>query len=53
VKGDGTVSAEAESVIVPRDPEAHRSRPLTDKERGILERELDAEERPDRMPDAT
>jgi acyl-CoA thioester hydrolase len=41
-KTDGTVSAEAESVIVPRDP-AGRSRPLTDEERGVLEAELDAE----------
>ena len=27
-KTDGTLAAEAESVIVPRDPEANRSRPL-------------------------
>ena len=45
VKRDGSVSAEAESVIVPRDPEAPRSRPLTAKEREILQRELDADER--------
>ena len=31
---DGRLSAEAESVIVARDPEAGRSRPLTDAERG-------------------
>ena len=40
VKLDGTVSASAESVIVPRDPEAGRSRPLTDTERQALEVEL-------------
>jgi acyl-CoA thioester hydrolase len=40
VKVDGTVSATSESVIVPRDPEAGRSRPLTDEERSILETEL-------------
>jgi acyl-CoA thioester hydrolase len=45
VKRDGTISAEAESVIVPRDPQAHRSRPLTDAEREILDRELGANER--------
>ena len=39
---DGTVSAEAESVIVPRIPDEPRSRPLTDEERAILQRELDA-----------
>jgi acyl-CoA thioester hydrolase len=42
-KTDGTVSAEAESVIVPRDPASGRSRPLTDEERGVLEAELAAE----------
>lgn len=41
VKSDGTVSAVAESVIVPRDPKAGSSRPLTDEERLALERELD------------
>jgi YbgC/YbaW family acyl-CoA thioester hydrolase len=40
VKRDGTMSAEAESVIVPRDPGSGRSRPLTDDERAALEREL-------------
>ena len=40
VKGDGTVSAEAESVIVPRDPATGASRPLTDEERTALEQEL-------------
>ena len=42
VKTDGTVSAEAESVIVPRNPDEPRSRPLTDEERAILQRVLDA-----------
>ena len=40
VKADGTVSAEAESVIVPRDPATGSSRSLTDEERAVLEREL-------------
>ena len=43
VKLDGTVSAIAESVIVPRDPADGRSRPLTDQERSALEGELQAE----------
>ncbi|HEX6230090.1 MAG TPA: acyl-CoA thioesterase [Actinomycetota bacterium] len=43
VKLDGTVSAVAGSVIVPRDPAAGRSRPLTEEERAALERELDAD----------
>jgi acyl-CoA thioester hydrolase len=42
VKLDGSVSALAGSVVVPRDPETGRSRPLTDEERAALERELDA-----------
>jgi len=42
VKLDGTVSATAESVIVPRDPTAGTSRPLTEGERAVLERELGA-----------
>jgi acyl-CoA thioester hydrolase len=44
VKLDGSVSAEAESVIVPREPDTPRSRPLTDREREILaaEQERDA-----------
>ncbi len=37
-KTDGTLSAEAESVIVARDRETGRSRPLTDAERAALER---------------
>ena len=41
VKLDGTVSAEAESVIVPRSPHEPKSRPLTEEERAILQRELD------------
>jgi acyl-CoA thioester hydrolase len=43
VKPDGTVSAEAESVIVPRDPELDRSRPLSHEERRLLEAELAAD----------
>ncbi len=43
VKLDGTVAAEAGSVTVPRDPTAGRSRPLTDEERSVLERELSEE----------
>ena len=39
---DGRLSAEAESVIVARDPEAGRSRPLTEAERTILQGVLDA-----------
>jgi acyl-CoA thioester hydrolase len=38
-KRDGTLSAEAASVIVPRDTETGRSRPLTDEERKLLEAE--------------
>ena len=41
LKKDGSVSAQAESVIVPRSPDAPVSRPLTDQERAILQRELD------------
>lgn len=40
LKPDGTLSAEAESVIVPRDPATGRSRPLTDEERSVLEAQL-------------
>jgi acyl-CoA thioester hydrolase len=36
---DGMLSAEARSVVVPRDPATGRSRPLTDAERGALEAE--------------
>ena len=41
VKLDGTVSAQAESVIVPRSPDEPTSRPLTDEERALLQRELE------------
>ena len=40
-KMDGSVSAVAESVVVPRDPQSGRSRPLTEDERAVLDRELD------------
>jgi len=40
---DGTLAAEAESVIVARDRETGRSRPLTDTERTALEAVLRAE----------
>jgi acyl-CoA thioester hydrolase len=42
-KADGTLAAEAESVIVPRDPATGRSRHLTGDERRALEAELTAE----------
>ena len=38
-KQDGTISAEARSVVVARDPETGRSRPLTQPEREALEAE--------------
>ena len=41
VKLDGTVSAQAESVIVPRSPDEPKSRPLTDEQRALLQRELE------------
>jgi len=44
VTAGGAISAEAESVIVPRDPTTGRSRPLTDEERAALEAELSSEE---------
>lgn len=44
LKTDGTLSAEAESVIVPRDPATGTSRPLTEKELAVLERELEGED---------
>ena len=37
----GRLSAESESVIVARDPETGRSRPLTDEEKAILQRAVD------------
>ena len=40
-KLDGTVSAEARSVVVARDPSTGKSRPLTDEEHAALERELE------------
>ena len=40
VKLDGTVSARASAVIVPREPTTGRSRPLTDGEREALEQEI-------------
>jgi acyl-CoA thioester hydrolase len=43
VKLDGTVSAVAAAVTVPRESASGRSRPLSDVERGALERELDAD----------
>ena len=43
-KRDGTLAAQAESVIVPRDPATLRSRPLTEPERGALEAELTRDE---------
>ena len=47
LKLDGSISAEAASVIVPRDARTGRSRPFVDVERAALERELgDASLRP-------
>jgi acyl-CoA thioester hydrolase len=37
VVGDGQVAAEAEAVLVARDPETQRPRPLTESERARLE----------------
>jgi acyl-CoA thioester hydrolase len=37
---DGTLAAEAESVVVPRDPESGRSRPLDAEERTVLDRAI-------------
>ena len=45
VKLDGTLSARAESVIVPRSPDEPKSRPLTDEERALLERESERDAR--------
>ena len=47
VKLDGTVSAVAESVIVPRDRERGGSRSLTVQERARLEQELGVKGRPE------
>lgn len=41
-KTDGTLAAEAEAVIVPRAPGEPTSRPLTDDERAILRRAVNA-----------
>jgi acyl-CoA thioester hydrolase len=41
-KRDGTLSAEAASVIVPRDTETGLSRPLTDEERKLLAAEAES-----------
>ena len=38
---DGSVAAEAQAVVVPRDPATDRSRPFTDAERARLQTELD------------
>jgi acyl-CoA thioester hydrolase len=48
-KTDGTVSANAESVIVPRDPDTLRARRLTDEERAILDEELAREADPEAL----
>jgi acyl-CoA thioester hydrolase len=40
-KTDGSLAAEAESVVVARDPATGGSRPLTEEERLILERAVD------------
>jgi acyl-CoA thioester hydrolase len=40
-KRDGSVAAEAEAVIVPRDPATDRSRPLTDAELATLQAEIE------------
>jgi len=42
---DGTLVAEAEAVVVPRDPSSDRSRPLTESERERLRAELGTEEK--------
>jgi acyl-CoA thioester hydrolase len=39
---DGTLVAEAESVIVPRERDTPASRPLTPRERDVLQAEIDA-----------
>lgn len=43
VISDGTLAAEAEAVVVPRDPKADRSRPLSEAERELLAAELEGE----------
>jgi acyl-CoA thioester hydrolase len=44
-KTDGTLAAEAESVIVPRHPDEPTSRALSDEERDVLQRAVDASTR--------
>jgi len=46
LKPDGSVSARAESVIVPRDKETGRARKLSDDERAALEAEVPLLKRP-------
>ena len=46
VTSDGTLAAEAESVMVPRDTQADRSRRLTEHERELLRAELDRDAGP-------
>lgn len=46
---EGVVSASAESVIVPRDPQTLRARRLTDEERAILDEELAEEPKPEAL----
>jgi acyl-CoA thioester hydrolase len=43
-KLDGTTSARAAAVIVPRDPQTGRSRPLNEAEHALLEAALEPEE---------
>ena len=40
-KADGTLAAEAASVVVARDPETGTSRPLSDEERATLQRAVE------------
>jgi acyl-CoA thioester hydrolase len=41
-KGDGSLAAEAGSIIVPRDPATGGSRPLTEAEKQTLQTDIDA-----------
>ncbi len=43
-KADGTLAAEGGAVVVPRDPESGRSRPLTADEIALISAELAADE---------
>jgi acyl-CoA thioester hydrolase len=47
VMSDGTIAAEAEAVVVPREPKTDRSRPLSDAERELLRVELERETQTD------